>query len=678
GTGKTKTCIAIVYRLLKTKRFRRILFLVDRTALGEQASNAFKDTRMESWQTFADIFDLKELKDAAPDRDTKVHIGTVQSFVKRLLYPSDETAPLTADQYDCIVVDECHRGYLLDRELSDNELTFRDFRDYVSKYRVVLEYFDAVKIGLTATPALHTKEIFGDPVFTYSYREAVIDGYLIDHEPPIRPITALAEDDIVWQPGEDVQYIDRKTGQLDLINAPDEIRVEVEQFNRQVITPEFNRVVCDFLAEQIDPEMGKTLIFCVNDNHADLVTDLLKKALAEQYGSIDDDDVMKITGAADQPLALIRRYKNEVSPKIAVTVDLLTTGIDVPAICNLVFLRRVKSRILYEQMLGRATRLCDDIGKEVFRIFDAVGLYRAIENFSTMKPVVVNPKISFSQLVDELETVTEPSAVSELLEQIIAKLQRKKHHLSPTTQETIESLAEMPLDEVANHLRHSSPTAAANWLKERKQIADMLDRREGGQRPVLVSYHADELRRVEQGYGVAEDGTEYGRPDDYLDSFQAFIADNQNKIPALLVVTQRPRDLTRQQLKELQIELAKAGYSETMLKAAWRDKTNEDIAASIIGYVRQAALGDALVPYGERVQRAMKKILASQVWTSPQRKWLERIGKQLEVEYVVDREALDQGAFKAQGGFQRINKVFQGKLESILQDINSALWQDIS
>ncbi|MEM6353955.1 MAG: type I restriction-modification system endonuclease, partial [Cyanobacteria bacterium P01_D01_bin.14] len=349
GTGKTKTCIALVYRLLKTKRFRRILFLVDRTALGEQASNAFKDTRMESWQTFADIFDLKELKDAAPDRDTKVHIGTVQSFVKRLLYPSDDTEPLTADQYDCIVVDECHRGYLLDRELSDNELTFRDFKDYVSKYRVVLEYFDAVKIGLTATPALHTKEIFGDPVFAYSYREAVIDGYLIDHEPPIRPITALAEDDIVWQPGEDVQYIDTKTGQLDLINAPDEIRVEVEQFNRQVITPEFNRVVCDFLAEQIDPEMGKTLIFCVNDNHADLVTDLLKKALAEQYGSIDDDDVMKITGAADQPLALIRRYKNEVSPKIAVTVDLLTTGIDVPAICNLVFLRRVKSRILYEQ-----------------------------------------------------------------------------------------------------------------------------------------------------------------------------------------------------------------------------------------------------------------------------------------------------------------------------------------
>jgi type I restriction enzyme R subunit len=93
---------------------------------------------------------------------------------------------LTVDQYDCIVVDECHRGYLLDQELSETELTFRDFNEYISKYRRVLDYFDAVKIGLTATPALHTTQIFGEPVYTYSYREAVIDGWLIDHEPPYR------------------------------------------------------------------------------------------------------------------------------------------------------------------------------------------------------------------------------------------------------------------------------------------------------------------------------------------------------------------------------------------------------------------------------------------------------------------------------------------------------------
>src|SRR5262249_35485 len=85
---------------------------------------------------------------------------------------------------DLMVVDECHRGYLLDREMSDAEMSFRSEADYISKYRRVLEHFDSVKIGLTATPALHTVQIFGDPIFTYSYREAVIDGYLVDHDPP--------------------------------------------------------------------------------------------------------------------------------------------------------------------------------------------------------------------------------------------------------------------------------------------------------------------------------------------------------------------------------------------------------------------------------------------------------------------------------------------------------------
>jgi type I restriction enzyme R subunit len=123
-------------------------------------------------------------------------------------------------------------------------------------------------------------------------------------------------------------------------------------------------------------------------------------------------------------------------------------------------------------------------------------------------------------------------------------------------------------------------------------------------------------------------------------------------MPALLVVTQRPRELTRAQLKELRAALDAAGYSEAMLRSAWRDATNQDIAASIIGYIRQAALGDALVPYEERVDRALKQILASQRWTAPQRKWLERIGQQLKQETVVDKAALDQGQFKTQGGFK--------------------------
>ena len=130
------------------------------------------------------------------------------------------STPPAVDRYDCIVVDECHRGYLLDRELSDTELGFRSFDDYISKYRRVLEYFDAVKIGLTATPALHTTEIFGPPIYTYSYREAVIDGYLIDHEPPVQIQTELSTDGIVWKVGDEVAVYDATRNQIDLFTRP--------------------------------------------------------------------------------------------------------------------------------------------------------------------------------------------------------------------------------------------------------------------------------------------------------------------------------------------------------------------------------------------------------------------------------------------------------------------------
>ncbi|MFO0654590.1 MAG: type I restriction-modification system endonuclease, partial [Polyangia bacterium] len=399
GTGKTKTCIALIYRLLKVQRFRRILFLVDRAALGEQAANAFKDTRMEGLQTFAETFGIKEFDEAEPESATVVHVATVQGMVKRILYCRDSDIPPAVVQYDCIIVDECHRGYLLDRELSDAEMVFRSHEDYISKYRRVLDYFDAVKVGLTATPALHTSEIFGAPVFHYTYREAVIDGFLVDHEPPVQIHTDLSQNGIVWAAGERVAVYHTRRNEVSLYTTPDEIKLEVEDFNRKVITEPWNRVVCEFLAREIDPSSRqKTLIFCANDAHADLVVKRLKLAFEARYGAVEDDAVIKITGAADKPLQLIRRYKNERQPSVAVTVDLLTTGVDVPEICNLVFLRRVNSRILFDQMLGRATRLCDKIGKATFRIFDAVRIYEALQPVTAMQPVVVDPTTRFVDL----------------------------------------------------------------------------------------------------------------------------------------------------------------------------------------------------------------------------------------------------------------------------------------
>ena len=670
GTGKTRTFIGLVYRLVKTRRFRRVLFLVDRSALGEQAINAFKHARLESLQTFTDIFNVKGLEDVRPDPETKLHFATVQGMVKRVLHGDDGERP-KVDDYDCIVVDECHRGYTLDREMSDSELSFRNQDDYLSTYRRVLEYFDAVKIGLTATPALHTTQIFGEPVFTYSYPEAVIDGWLVDHEPPIRINTELSEGGIRWAAGEEVPTYNIRTQQLDLIHMKDELSFDVDAFNTRVVTENFNRAVCEELARQIDPAAdGKTLIFCATDQHADIVVAALKRALDAQYGGVDDDAVVKITGSSDKPLYLIRRFKNEKRSSIAVTVDLLTTGIDVPPIVNLVFLRRVKSRILYEQMLGRGTRRCDEIGKEVFRIFDAVNLYAALEPFTSMKPVVANPSFTFSRLTEELRSLQGVEAQRQVIAQLMVKLRRKRRILEDTSAESFEAAAGMPVGDLLTLLREKSPAEVTAWFSTHERIGQVLDTATGPGPVVYVSGHADKLTSVERGYGPGR-----VRPKDYLDAFSTFIRQNQNVLPALVVVCQRPRELTRQQLKELKLALDRAGYNETSLQTAWRDMSNQDIAASIIGFIRQRALGEALVPYSERVDRALRGVLEANAWTPPQRKWLERIAKQLKVETVMDRDALNRGQFEASGGFTHINKVFEGRLEQVLTDLSDALWQ---
>ncbi|MFN9916361.1 MAG: helicase-related protein, partial [Pirellulaceae bacterium] len=213
---------------------------------------------------------------------------------------------------------------------------------------------------------------------------------LIDHEPPFRIITELAENGIHWKRGETLKLLHTKTSTIELFSTPDDVDIDVDEFNRRVITEPFNRVVCNALAEQIDPSLpGKTLVFCATDSHADMVVHLLKEAFTAQYDAVEDDAVLKITGAADKPMQLIRKFKNERLPSVAVTVDLLTTGIDVPGIVNLVFIRRIRSRILYEQMLGRATRLCEDLygdgqPKERFMIFDAVDLYSTLEPYTSM------------------------------------------------------------------------------------------------------------------------------------------------------------------------------------------------------------------------------------------------------------------------------------------------------
>jgi type I restriction enzyme R subunit len=454
---------------------------------------------------------------------------------------------------------------------------------------------------------------------------------------------------------------------------PDDISFAVDEFNKKVVTLDFNRVVAEELARHIDPDLpGKTLIFAVSDAHADIVVDAVKKAFADRYGEVEDSAVRKITGSVDRVGALIRSYRNDALPKVAVTVDLLTTGIDVPSITNLVFLRRVNSRILYEQMLGRATRPCPEIDKETFRIFDAVDLYPHLQELTAMRPVVVNPTVTLEQLFDELAQATEQTHQATVRDQILVKMRRRIRRLHEDARRQYEATTGETPEDTIQRLNTEPVADVSGWARKFSGAGRILDWTSDNQSPPLlpISTHEDRIVSVSRGYGESE------KPEDYIDGFTSFIRNNVNQIAALTAVVQRPRELTRAQLRELRLELDKLGYSETNLRRAWQDARNEDIAASIVGYIRQAALGDPLVPYEERVRGAIKRILAKQQWTDPQRRWLNRIAEQITREVVVDRQALDEEPFSKDGGFRRLNRIFDGQLETILSDINEELWRE--
>jgi len=678
GTGKTRTVLGMIYRFLKSGRFKRILFLVDRTALGEQAQDVFKEVKIEELMTLDQIYNIKNLDDKDIDRETKIHVATVQSLVKRVLYNETELIPSVTD-YDLIIVDEAHRGYILDKEMSDDEQLYRNQTEYVSKYRTVIEYFDAAKIALTATPALHTTDIFGKPVFEYSYRRAVIDGFLVDHDAPHSIRTKLRDEGITYKPGETVAIYDPITGEItNSDELEDELNFDIESFNKRVITENFNRTVLEEITRDINPEneeSGKTLIYAVDDNHADLIVKILKE-IYEPVG-VSNDAIMKITGSIGggnqkKVMEAVRRFKNETNPSIAVTVDLLTTGIDVPEITTLVFMRRVKSRILFEQMMGRATRLCPKIEKSHFEIYDPVGVYESLEPVNTMKPVSQTQSASFDDLLGGLETLESEQQAKNQIDIIIAKIQRKKRGLSEQALEHFVDLSGgLDPTQFIDKLLRADTRRAKEYLLNNAKLLYILE--QGGavsRRPVIISDKEDELTSHTRGYG---DGKE---PQDYLDEFGEYVRENMNTIAALKVVCTRPHELTRESLKSLKLELDRHHFTEKQLNTAWRELKNEDIAADIISYIRRGALGSALISSEERIKRAVDKLRKRYNFSKMQLDWLVLIEKTLISETIIDRETFDTGAFKTHGGFARADKIFSGMLEEYLLELNRYLYDD--
>jgi type I restriction enzyme, R subunit len=395
GTGKTFTMVNEVYRLMKSGVGRRILFLVDRRALAAQAVRAFAAFEPEPGLKFDQVYEVYSQRFHREDfgEDEKfdpkvlpaayltnpkpghafVYVSTIQRMTINLFGRQvafglgdeelDEDAgrlDIPIHAFDIIIADECHRGY------SAGE---------VSVWRNTLDHFDAIKIGLTATPAAHTRAYFKDVVFRYEYERAVREGYLVDYD-AVKIRSNVRVNGIFLQEGEQVGVIDTRSGAEKMDALEDERAFPSADIEQTVTSPDSNRRIVEELKKYADEHeqrygrQPKCLIFAANDlphiSHADQLVDICRDVFGR-----GDSFVQKITGRVDRPLQRIREFRNRPNPGIVVTVDMLSTGVDIPDLEFIILLRPIKSRILFEQMLGRGTRKGENISdKSHFTVFD--------------------------------------------------------------------------------------------------------------------------------------------------------------------------------------------------------------------------------------------------------------------------------------------------------------------
>ena len=362
GSGKTRTVIALSDLLMRCNWAKRILFLADRTALVNQAVNAFKTHLPEA--TPVNLVTEK-------DTEGRVYVSTYPTMIGLI----DETKKTGQRRFgpgyfDLVIIDEAHRSVYL-------------------KYKSIFDYFDSLLVGLTATPRdeidRDTYGLFelekGVPTDAYDLGDAIDDGFLVPPESvsvPLKiPTTGITYDDLTEEEKERFDLTDWNDRADDVMTTR---RVESQAVNNWLFNKDTVDKVLKHLMERgmkVDggDKLGKTIIFAQNQDHADFI----KKRFDINYPKTLGDFASTITFKVEYAQSLIDKFsiKNK-DPQIAISVDMLDTGIDVPEVVNLVFFKQVRSKTKFWQMVGRGTRLCPDLfgpgeDKKCFYIFDYCG-----------------------------------------------------------------------------------------------------------------------------------------------------------------------------------------------------------------------------------------------------------------------------------------------------------------
>jgi type I restriction enzyme R subunit len=703
GTGKTFTIVNLIYRLMKAGVAKRVLFLVDRRALAAQAVRAFSSFETEqglkfdkTYEVYSQRFqrgDLDEneafdsnlipeayITDPKPEHSF-VYVSTIQRMTINLFgkaseyscsdEPEDEDAEqldIPIHAFDLIIADECHRGY------SAQE---------ISVWRNTLDHFDAIKVGLTATPAAHTSAYFKDIVYKYGYEQAVRDGYLVDYD-IVALESSVRMNGIFLREGEMVGVIDTETGQSKIDMLEDEHEFSSEKIEKEITNIDSNRKILQEIkryADEHEKRYGrfpKTLIFAVQDlpnssSHADQIVDLARDIFGR-----GDSFVQKITGKVDRPLQRIREFRNRKEPGVAVTVDLLSTGVDVPDIEYIVFLRAVKSRILFEQMIGRGTRKGEHYpDKSHFVVFDCFG-GTLIDYFKGVTGVTAEPpKKEVKPIKKVIEDIWNNRDRAYNVRVLTKRLNRIDKEMSGEARDMFSAFVDKgDLNRFAISLerRLSEDFTGTMEILRNPDFLNLLENYPRPPKTFLVDYA---IRDVVSSTWIVRDaaGKEY-KPDDYLSIFSEFVKENSEKIAAIGILLDRPQEWNTDALGELKekLESSQQRFTIENLQRAHKEKYNKALV-DIISMIKHAAREEeSLLTAEERVSLAFDRVSMGKDFTPDQRLWLDRIRSHLIANLSIDKEDFEYiPVFSDYGGWNKANRVFEGKLSTLISEFNRAV-----
>ena len=730
GSGKTFMSVSLVYRLIKFANAKRILFLVDRNNLGRQTKTAFDQyVPPDDNRKFSELYPVQRMTSNKLDPVSKVCITTIQRLYAMLKGQEEfeeeleerslfEFAPpdtqkevvynpeIPIETFDFIITDECHRSIY-------------------NLWRQVLEYFDAFIIGLTATPSKQTLGFFNQNlVMEYDHDRAVADGVNVNYD-VYRIHTEITESGGHVPAGFYVDKRDKLTRKVRWEQLDEDLEYSANQLDRDVVAPDQIRTVIKTfkrdLFTKLFPgrhEVPKTLVFAKNDSHADDIVKIIREEFPEGSNDFCKKITYKTTG--EKPEDLIASFRNSYNPRIAVTVDMISTGTDIKPIECIIFMRDVKSRVYFEQMKGRGTRTInpadlravtpENVVKTHFIIVDAVGV---CENDKTdSRPLERKPSVKFESL---LMSVAQGNRDEDMLTSLAGRLARLEQRLGDKEIKEIEETTGMPLKDIVNSIIDAvDPDKKMEKAKEmfatdhpteeqvKKAAKELADKAclifdDPKVRNTLVEVRQRSYQTIDT---VSKDHVIFAGFDEqakekaqqYIDTFKQFIEDNKDELTALQIIYGRPygqRHITYEQIRQLADAIRKPPYKlapevlwqayERLDKSKVRGSGPQKLLTNIISLVRFAVgQADVLEPFSESVEHRFHKWLDEQeregvTFTDEQRAWLVMIKNHIATSASIGISDFELTPFAEKGGAIKFYRLFGDNTEKILEELNEVL-----